>query len=93
MIIRLLANLSPTILGTDPKKDDTLLHRITSPIKITQSNLAPEVSIYQIQHKNIHNVFKIATRSDEIVYRMISPEKPDPTAVFVPDNKEMFHQN
>ena len=40
---------------------------------------------------NHNNIFenKIATRSDEIVYRMISPEKPDPTAVFVPDNKQL----
>ena len=42
---------------------------------------------------NHNNIFvnKIATRSDEIVYRMISPEKPDPTAVFVPDNKDFFY--
>ena len=33
---------------------------------------------------------QISTRTDEIIYKMISPERSDSTAVFIPDNKAHF---
>ena len=66
-----------------------------SPITIARTNLAPEVSknsfnprVYHILYMN--TTFQISTRTDEVIYKMISPERSDSTAVFIPDNKACF---
>ena len=38
----------------------------------------------------MNTTFQISTRTDEIIYKMISPERSDSTAVFIPDNKAGF---
>ena len=60
-----------------------------SPITLAKTNLAPEVCHFLIRGET-KSAFQISTRTDEIIYKMISPERSDSTAVFIPDNKASF---
>ena len=60
-----------------------------SPITLAKTNLAPEVCHF-FNPRETKSAFQISTRTDEIIYKMISPERSDSTAVFIPDNKARF---